>query len=420
MAISVSTIACSQPSRGQSGGRAGDIDFSKDELTAQLNAQRMNVICAGKSCSPSVAAVFTVTGSKSKECTGFIVADDLAYTNLHCLPPHLRKVNSRCGQMAWVFPAVNGYASETVFCSSILEISQDPIVPKGQDDKDMYRQDYALVRLNRGVNRPTLRISQQGYNDDTTYTIHSIQWTENGSIKLISKTCAARYGTLAAPTFNGPHRSFGLLSNCPIEEGNSGSPVLDDKNFVVGLVKTSATYNGRVYNRDFRMRGAVADNFACISSSELGKAPVEPSQCKAGRGQEEKVRKALEDQLYEKITGRAVELSQLAHSATVKSSLLWTYEFIPQSNDSPAWFIPKPRCYYSGAELGTMLTTDLKVWSFTLSVNQHAQLTADWKKQEAAAKVRYRVRRQGNSFMADRVDDPGRPAPSVEIKACQN
>lgn len=235
---------------------------------AQELALQSKVSCVGPGqCHEAVAMLAVATDEETFGCNGFLIASDLMITNSHCVPKELQNKGSSCtGRMWALFPQIDMAPAEIVGCSSV----QDIIVSRFGNDLD-----YALIKLDRPINRRLLAISRQGATDSPS-TLHRVRTTkENGVLvgRLGRATCDVALNTIPTPFAASESSPVVSLGTCDLSPGDSGSPLLNDRGEVWGLVQSffprewhhiSSLNNQRFPALNKRI--GLATNLACVST----------------------------------------------------------------------------------------------------------------------------------------------------------
>ncbi|MCA9612431.1 MAG: trypsin-like peptidase domain-containing protein, partial [Myxococcales bacterium] len=205
----------------------------RSALRTLLTEARPEVRCADATrCPPSVGLVVfpgrepDLTGRiPPVRCTGTLVAPDRVLTASHCL------TTPRCDD-AWVaFPATTDHEAAVARCVRVL--AQDPDTQDG-----VLLQDWALLLLERPLPRPFATLASEAVREGTIVTVasvtpHPIYGSQH---QLEARLCRAETSEAAEARLGAEARRVGWLSGCPIEPGNSGSPVLDAEGRLRALV----------------------------------------------------------------------------------------------------------------------------------------------------------------------------------------
>lgn len=172
---------------------------------------------------------FASEPSLSYACTGFLVAPDLLVTAGHCMVNTGESRNEEktyCEAFSWLFDYrsdQNGVtATKNISSANLYGCKQ--IIYAVREESPPYR-DYALVRLNREVtDREPLTISTDKVSpfDQVTMIGHPI-----GQPAKLSRDAFVLLNNLNSQSF---------ITNLDAFEGNSGSPVFNARNEVVGIL----------------------------------------------------------------------------------------------------------------------------------------------------------------------------------------
>jgi len=217
------------------------------------------------------------------QCTTFLVGQDLALTNRHCLPATAQKPDSPCSGVQLFFPNVGKRAADSVTCKEVVALSSS------SDRID--EPDFAVVRLERALKRTPMEIDRQGLADlDTVRTwVAEPDWAaivarNQASAEIRSVDCVVSRRTRAfrdagsRADFTDPLSRKVPLTSCPASKGNSGAPACyrkaDGKWVVRALLDRSAPDDA--LRRWVRSQGlhlldtvlgdfAYATNLSCVS-----------------------------------------------------------------------------------------------------------------------------------------------------------
>jgi len=238
-------------------------------LVVGHSAYGFEVVCKDSARCPS--AVGAVLRLPSGGCTGFLVAPDVVATNLHCVPTPIRQAQVSCKkQMLFVLPKTNEFAEERLPCAEMISVS-------GELPPHALTLDYAFFRVERKSVRPAMPIAKDGIADGQSLLVHRMMFQEAGD-KAILETiaCPAVQKSLLNPFFVHSKSPLVFLTPCPIIEGNSGSPIVDQQGRVRAIL--NATHRGRIptdlgfVRKDISERDVSAgsgSNLACVNTDAI-------------------------------------------------------------------------------------------------------------------------------------------------------
>lgn len=176
---------------------------------------------------------FVKQPSLSYDCTGFLVAPDLLMTAGHCMVntgEERNETETYCKTFSWLFDYFDTTDTENVSAANHYTCKR--VIYAVKDEKAPFR-DYALVQLSRPVtDRTPLKLNGS-----------PVKATETFSMVGYPLGLPAKYSRNAKLLVNNTGRES-FLTSLDAFEGNSGSPVFNSKNEVVGiLVGGTPSYN---------------------------------------------------------------------------------------------------------------------------------------------------------------------------------
>jgi V8-like Glu-specific endopeptidase len=191
------------------------------------------VRCADRtSCPDAVGMLVTrgAAGEQAERCTATLVAPNRALTASHCLTPNDRHAGSRCDGTWLAFPETADAPAAWIACSRVLAA----VVV----NEDALHQDHALIELAQSSTRVPLVIDDTPPEVDSIVTVvsvtpHPVYGTTH---ELATRLCRAVDSQEALHALGAGAANVGWLASCPIEHGNSGSPVLDHEGRIRAIV----------------------------------------------------------------------------------------------------------------------------------------------------------------------------------------
>lgn len=188
----------------------------------------------------------TYTSYKMGQCTGFLYgANDIVALNSHCITEAMWNNRSRCGEILAIrFPETPGHPTEIRSCTELIYKSDI-------DNSNVFnvKPDYAFFRI-RPVNRQFLPLATTPTGTQQSISVRKInpiphQNTIGGQLDYAR--CQTLTGSLLNTSYRSPWSETGaaiktsnLNQSCKIIQGNSGSPVLNARNEVIGFAQSYA------------------------------------------------------------------------------------------------------------------------------------------------------------------------------------
>lgn len=191
-------------------------------MEAQIEAAKNgHLTCEFKDeCEPALALVSIATESGLSRCTGFLISDHEVLTNDHCL---------------------DGISDDERDCRNLVYLHFSGDVHRGckkisvrSGQKGLNTKDYAVIELSDSIrDRDPLRLSRRGFHNGEMATIFRVQTTrdpiKNTFDGIQTKlSCQASYPTMMNINVRNSKYPVMTFGDCAIQEGNSGSPMLNE------------------------------------------------------------------------------------------------------------------------------------------------------------------------------------------------
>lgn len=265
----------------------GDIVFPVGWPTEEYNdafrrlAENADLRCKD-SCHDGVGLLLSRRGNQVGRCTVFLLESSVVATNSHCIPEDLKKSGTNAAYRFYV-----------IFPGSGMRFEVSHVIAASDVTNREYSPDYALLKLVGKTNLSPLKVSQNGIRDDKLYTAWRVDSLDSEPARLINRfslssmECKAQQNLKLFPFFDNDSSPVATFVDCPIVDGNSGSPLVDpETQEVVGILSAffiieNTILGGIMKPEEIKEipRIAVGTNFSCINDFS-GRRQLSP-QCGA-------------------------------------------------------------------------------------------------------------------------------------------
>lgn len=212
MALPFLLVSCGQ------GGMNGKKKVSLTKSTLEKSIKKQTFECAslnGSDCPSGISRLFIFNPAdpeNSSLCSGFLNGDNQVVTNNHCLATEKECNNT-------YISIYNGETYENVKCKSIVQtkVDEGALSNKGVD--------FTVMEIDRKVNIKTFAVAKFTPYVGETLTAWVIDHVSLTKARITELSCS----------YSAKSNSM-LLKNCPVIQGNSGSPMVNSYNEIVGVI----------------------------------------------------------------------------------------------------------------------------------------------------------------------------------------
>ena len=175
--------------------------------------------------------------TRAAKCTGFLIGKRTLITAGHCITKYDVKLkntrNEKCKNLKWIFNFNHFNSNSGSILVEKTKVASCHKIIKAQYD---YNLDYAIIELNKEFNGSKLKLNTSGKTDDIEKAITVIGHPSGLPLKVASGA-KIKYAN-----------EYNFTANLDAFQGNSGSPILDENNSVIGILNSGE--KDFYFNRD--------------------------------------------------------------------------------------------------------------------------------------------------------------------------
>ncbi len=199
----------------------------------------LQMICDEISCPEYIAHIRI---KNKRVCTGFLIDGNKIMTNHHCIVD----VEKDCEGVE-----IYMNSSET---NETMKFSCQNLVFAGDDQKNLNKLDYAVLELGEFSNNESIKFRGSKLDHLKNYDVFVTDWNKSNESLLIKKyECQPVVDEHIYKQEEFSNHSLLAFSNCPIIEGNSGSPIVDqDTGELVAILSRNFILDKEAYESSFQ------------------------------------------------------------------------------------------------------------------------------------------------------------------------
>jgi hypothetical protein len=200
--------------------------------------RNQNLYCSSKEdCHPSLVKILLLKNGKPRFCTGFLVGPEHVATSSGCLDDSLRVTGASCNDRVFFYLTKDVFTDLNkkgpIHCDTVTHASSSP-------EKDLIVRggDIAFLKMSEKVDREPLAISSEGISDGEVLRVWKVDKSNDRDAVIKKNSCMASHNSFANPLAVSKFSPVIPIMGCEYIDGNEGSPVLNEKGEVVGVMNT--------------------------------------------------------------------------------------------------------------------------------------------------------------------------------------
>ena len=213
----------------------------------QPEVDKQQIICEKNSDCPSyIAKIMVMVDGKRMFCTGSLISPNMVVTSTSCLPPHLRGDKLDCSKDVFLFFPRSKGKPEAVGCKRVEQVSNsDGVTPL------LWRDDLAFLQINKSMYfRRQLALSRDGLSDEREFEYTTIEQVDDYVAHVRRGACRPVFNGYVNPFSNNESSPMVDLAGCDYKYSSSGSPLMDGKGRIRGVVSQNMSDSLRIYLQD--------------------------------------------------------------------------------------------------------------------------------------------------------------------------
>lgn len=192
-----------------------------DEYLRQV-AQEHDIECKSGNCPEGIGTLLT-TGLGLVYCRAFLKDSQTVVTNAHCIEPLLEQKSCN-GEVYFKF------GNQVGECDEILRVEFTP--------EDTSEPDIAILKLKNPIDIEPVIVQPSTFEDEQDlYFYRSLYDFQKNASSMEKINCKTKMNSSAVGRFFNSNPLTISISECPFQEGDSGSPIFNKSDEVVALLQ---------------------------------------------------------------------------------------------------------------------------------------------------------------------------------------
>ncbi len=225
--------------------------------------QNQSVECESPSkCPESIAKLVINNGKQIKNCTGFLIEDNIVMTSSKCLKENGFHPSISCHDKIKVFfPETKKKLAQSFNCQNIQS-----------ESFGISREDEVLYIQIASTQREFLDKSYEGISNNNRFNIWFVDEVAPNKSVIKKTTCTSRFQTILTPYYNNSQAPFASFSDCQISPHAIGAPIIKQNKVHAVVDESFSTDFFENFEKDFIAfkknklpeKMVKASNFSCL------------------------------------------------------------------------------------------------------------------------------------------------------------
>lgn len=228
----------------------------------------------GVNCPNYIGLVVAADSKRTWRCSGFLIDNETLMTAEHCLPEDLKELHRTCdGRLFLKLPKIaDQEEAETLECDKVI----------GFESIAWRAYDFVVIKL-KGASTRTLypRLNFENRFHGQAISIWKTDHLSDEQSIIAKTNCTLNNRSLLSLYFQDPRSSQIQYGGCETNAGNSGAPVLNAQNEIIGIHSSSTKETSPISSilADLIPNGraqefSAATNLGCLCQQETSEGRI--------------------------------------------------------------------------------------------------------------------------------------------------